>query len=367
MIPIAAASLRPGMPVTPGIRPTSRASIIVKKIPNCAAAPKNNISGSCRSGPKSIIAPTPLKMRMGKSSFVIPPLNKTSRKPPPTADENGMLASRQPNPIGNRRFGSYSFFTASQISARPTPNIAHTRQSDIPTIPRSKSVIRYPTFFRNVLPAVIVPDQASSPKMRNTPREPMPPRSVPTEQATTSQASLSRRSPVLTVWLDSTATSSTVQSRGARISFSIFMASIMSRVSPFFQELPGVAMTFRILPGSGDFMAVAPPAGATGIGAVGLAAGAGADTALGAGAGATTATGAGAAGADTGEGMDFFAPTSSTSTSNVLPFTVILYFFTVSPLVSASAAWLIVHTVVVSMPRLQEAMAVLTAGTTLRQ
>jgi hypothetical protein len=65
--------------------------------------------------------------------------------------------------------------------------------------------------------------------------------------------------------------------------------------------------------------------------------------------------------------MDFFAPTSSTSTSNVLPFTVILYFFTVSPPVSASAAWLIVHTVVVSMPRLQEAMAVLTAGTTLRQ
>src|SRR5664280_1797059 len=179
MIPIAAASLRPGIPVTPGIRPTSRASIIVKKIPNCAAAPKNNISGSCRSGPKSIIAPTPMKMRMGKSSFVIPPLNKTSRKPPPTADENGMLASRQPNPMGNKRFGSYSFFTASQISARPTQNIAHTRQSAIPTIPRSKSVIRYPTFSRSVLPAAIVPDRTSSPKMRDAPREPIPPRSVP--------------------------------------------------------------------------------------------------------------------------------------------------------------------------------------------
>jgi hypothetical protein len=47
---------------------------------------------------------------------------------------------------------------------------------------------------------------------------------------------------------------------------------MISRVSPLFQELPGVAMTFRILPGSGDFMAVAPPAGAAGLAVAGLAA-----------------------------------------------------------------------------------------------
>ena len=47
--------------------------IMVAKIPNWAAAPKKIIMGFLNSGPKSIIAPMAMKMRMGKSSFAMPP------------------------------------------------------------------------------------------------------------------------------------------------------------------------------------------------------------------------------------------------------------------------------------------------------
>ena len=39
------------------------------KIPNCAAPPSSAVLGLARSGPKSVIAPTPIKMRRGKNSF----------------------------------------------------------------------------------------------------------------------------------------------------------------------------------------------------------------------------------------------------------------------------------------------------------
>ena len=44
----------------------------VKKIPNCAAAPKIISLGLARIGPKSIIAPTPMNSRSGNSSFAMP-------------------------------------------------------------------------------------------------------------------------------------------------------------------------------------------------------------------------------------------------------------------------------------------------------
>ena len=43
-------------------------TIITKNIPNCAAAPKRNILGLERSGPKSIIAPIPIKSKSGIAS-----------------------------------------------------------------------------------------------------------------------------------------------------------------------------------------------------------------------------------------------------------------------------------------------------------
>ena len=36
------------------------------KIPNCAAAPKRKLLGLAMSGPKSVMAPTPMKIRDGR-------------------------------------------------------------------------------------------------------------------------------------------------------------------------------------------------------------------------------------------------------------------------------------------------------------
>ena len=60
MIPIDAASL--------SSNPISDAAQIAKKMPNCAAAPNKNMIGCDRSGPKSIIAPIPIKSRIGSAS-----------------------------------------------------------------------------------------------------------------------------------------------------------------------------------------------------------------------------------------------------------------------------------------------------------
>ena len=37
----------------------------VAKIPNCAAAPKKRVRGLANKGPKSVIAPTPIKIMSG--------------------------------------------------------------------------------------------------------------------------------------------------------------------------------------------------------------------------------------------------------------------------------------------------------------
>ncbi len=37
----------------------------VAKMPNCAAAPRNSVRGLASSGPKSVMAPTPMKITSG--------------------------------------------------------------------------------------------------------------------------------------------------------------------------------------------------------------------------------------------------------------------------------------------------------------
>ncbi len=98
------------------LNPNAPAAVMVRKIPNCAAAPKNISLGFLSSGPKSIIAPMPINSNSGKASDAfIPTSNSQSNmpwtSPMPTivwsiAPESGMLTSIAPNPIGNSNAGS---------------------------------------------------------------------------------------------------------------------------------------------------------------------------------------------------------------------------------------------------------------------
>ena len=56
----------------PGIRFNAIAPNKVAKIPNCAAAPSNNILGLAISALKSVIAPTPIKMSRGNTPVSMP-------------------------------------------------------------------------------------------------------------------------------------------------------------------------------------------------------------------------------------------------------------------------------------------------------
>ena len=58
MIAIAAAAM--------SLNPMSIAMIYAPKIPNCAAAPKRKLFGFAISGPKSVNAPTPRKIKDGR-------------------------------------------------------------------------------------------------------------------------------------------------------------------------------------------------------------------------------------------------------------------------------------------------------------
>jgi hypothetical protein len=50
-------------------------------MPNCAAAPKKIMTGFLKRGVKSIIAPIPIKIRIGNNSVSIPERYSTSRNP----------------------------------------------------------------------------------------------------------------------------------------------------------------------------------------------------------------------------------------------------------------------------------------------
>ena len=45
---------------------------MVRKMPNCPAAPSRKILGFSSNGPKSVIAPIPMKISSGKSSLATP-------------------------------------------------------------------------------------------------------------------------------------------------------------------------------------------------------------------------------------------------------------------------------------------------------
>ena len=70
MMPMEAASRREKS--MPGIPFNASAPKRVPKIPNCAAPPNKAVFGLASIGPKSVIAPTPMKIIKGKIPVVIP-------------------------------------------------------------------------------------------------------------------------------------------------------------------------------------------------------------------------------------------------------------------------------------------------------
>ena len=85
----------------------------VKKMPNCAAAPKIMSLGLDSSGPKSIIAPMPMNSSSGNSSLAMPASNSTLSAPCSvtplitcvTAPEKGRLTRMAPNPMRQQQGG----------------------------------------------------------------------------------------------------------------------------------------------------------------------------------------------------------------------------------------------------------------------
>ena len=71
MIPMEAASFRSN---SIPIFARTRAPIRAKKMPNWAAAPSNADFGLASSGPKSVMAPTPMKISSGNTPVSIPTL-----------------------------------------------------------------------------------------------------------------------------------------------------------------------------------------------------------------------------------------------------------------------------------------------------
>ena len=93
------------------------APISVAKMPNCAAPPKSAILGLAISGPKSVMAPTAIKMNSGNSPELIPKLNTMPKNPlgPAIASPGGMgmLASSPPKAMGIKSSGSNCFLMPS--------------------------------------------------------------------------------------------------------------------------------------------------------------------------------------------------------------------------------------------------------------
>ena len=102
-------------------KPRRTAKTTVRKIPNCAAPPKRSIRGLESRGPKSIIAPMPMNSTRGNTSYTLIPFSNSQVMMPcsPTTPESGRLTRIAPKPMGSKRAGSKSFFTASQMSRPP--------------------------------------------------------------------------------------------------------------------------------------------------------------------------------------------------------------------------------------------------------
>ena len=118
IMPTQAASCRLNMPGK--IILTPHASVMVTKMPNCAAAPNKSNFGFESRGPKSIMAPMPMNKSSGNSSLAMPARNSTSMAPSSntpsciwsTAPESGRFTRMAPKPMGKRRLGSISFLIA---------------------------------------------------------------------------------------------------------------------------------------------------------------------------------------------------------------------------------------------------------------
>ena len=86
------------------------ASTRVRKMPACAAAPKNSSQGFSSRGPKSIMAPMPMNSSSGNSSLDIPASKSTLRAPSifpwVMAPDSGRLTRIAPKPMGSSRLGS---------------------------------------------------------------------------------------------------------------------------------------------------------------------------------------------------------------------------------------------------------------------
>ena len=108
-----AAAMMPALAASAMSNPRSEATIVTKKIPNWAAAPKSNRNGFASSGPKSIIAPMPMNSNSGKSSVSMPAWKSTVKGPAWTPVSStpvfGMLTRIVPRPMGTSSVGSYSF------------------------------------------------------------------------------------------------------------------------------------------------------------------------------------------------------------------------------------------------------------------
>ena len=94
----------------------SPASTSVTKIPSCAAAPNSISHGFSSSGPKSIMAPMPMKSSSGNSSLDIPASKSALMGPTVSpwvmAPDSGRLTRIAPKPIGSSSAGSISRLTA---------------------------------------------------------------------------------------------------------------------------------------------------------------------------------------------------------------------------------------------------------------
>ena len=98
------------MDAASGRSKNSPASTSVTKMPNCAAAPNSMSHGFSSSGPKSIIAPMPMKSSSGNSSLDIPASKSALMGPTVVpcvmAPDSGRLTRIAPKPIGSKRLGS---------------------------------------------------------------------------------------------------------------------------------------------------------------------------------------------------------------------------------------------------------------------
>ena len=139
-------------------KPIKVAAPSVKKMPNCAAAPKIISLGLESSGVKSIIAPMPTNSSNGNSSLAMPASNSTSSGPTSvpvdstwvTAPDSGRLTRMAPKPIGSSRDGSISFLIASQINRPPIPHITTCCHCRFHRFPNS-SCIHSPPCFNAIL------------------------------------------------------------------------------------------------------------------------------------------------------------------------------------------------------------------------